>query len=51
MTKCKTFTEFEKGIVAGHVNEGWGARRIAEKIIGKFQLYCTSLLGTGSAAM
>lgn len=31
MPRRKIFTEYEKGIIAGHVDNGWGARRIAAK--------------------
>ena len=31
MPRYKEFSEFQKGIIAEHVNDGWGARRIADK--------------------
>lgn len=30
ITGNKRFSDFEKGIIAGHVNNGWGAQRIAD---------------------
>lgn len=31
MTQKKRFTDFEKGIIAGHVNNSWAAHQIAKK--------------------
>ena len=31
MLRYKAFSEFQKGIIAGQVSDGWGARRIDHK--------------------
>ena len=31
MLRYKALSEFQKGIIAGHVNGGWGGHRIAQK--------------------